>query len=147
MTQSYASSYSSVTSYIPSGLTTVTITGAYDSYDDAAVSIGYGAFEECDMIDSLTIGDGVYSIGAYAFRDCTSLTEMVVPESVTSIGQGAFAGCYNIEEITLPFVGSSRNGNTSSSNHLFGYIFGYGDQGSYSSYYTGVTQSPRGSRL
>ena len=140
VTQNY-SDYSSASYYIPSGLTTVTITGAYDSYDDAAVSIGYGAFEECDMIDSLTIGDGVYSIGAYAFRDCTSLTEMVVPESVTSIGQGAFAGCYNIEEMTLPFVGSSRNGNTSSSNHLFGYIFGYGDQGSYSSYYTGVTQS------
>ena len=140
VTQNY-SDYSSEAYYIPSGLTTVTITGAYDSYDDAAVSIGYGAFEECDMIDSLTIGDGVYSIGAYAFRDCTSLTEMVVPESVTSIGEDAFAGCYNIAEITLPFVGSSRNGNTSSSNHLFGYIFGYGDQGSYSSYYTGVTQS------
>ena len=140
VTQNY-SDYSSASYYIPSGLTTVTITGAYDSYDDAAVSIGYGAFEECDMIDSLTIGDGVYSIGAYAFRDCTSLTEMVVPESVTSIGEDAFAGCYNIAEITLPFVGSSRNGNTSSSNHLFGYIFGYGDQGSYSSYYTGVTQS------
>ena len=141
VTQSYASGYGSVTNYIPSGLTTVTITGAYDSYDDAAVSIGYGAFEECDMIDSLTIGEGVYSIGAYAFRDCTSLTEMVVPESVTSIGQGAFAGCYNIAEITLPFVGSSRNGNTSSSNHLFGYVFGLGDQYSGSSYYTGVTQS------
>ena len=139
VTQNY-SDYSSAAYYIPSGLTTVTITGAYDSYEDAAVSIGYGAFEECDMIDSLTIGDGVYSIGAYAFRDCTSLTEMVVPESVTSIGEDAFAGCYNIAEITLPFVGSSRNGNTSSSNHLFGYIFGYGDQGSYSSYYTGVTQ-------
>ena len=141
VTQSYASGYGSVTNYIPSGLATVTITGADDDYGNAAVSIGYGAFEECDMIDSLTIGEGVTSIGAYAFRDCTSITEMVVPESVTSIGQGAFAGCYNIAEITLPFVGSSRNGNTSSSNHLFGYVFGLGDQYSGSSYYTGVTQS------
>ena len=140
VTQYYASGYST-TNYIPSGLATVTITGADDDYGNAAVSIGYGAFEECDMIDSLTIGEGVTSIGAYAFRDCTSITEMVVPESVTSIGQGAFAGCYNIAEITLPFVGSSRNGNTSSSNHLFGYVFGLGDQYSGSSYYTGVTQS------
>ena len=231
VTQNY-SDYSSASYYIPSGLTTVTITGAHDDYYGyAAVSIGYGAFYNCDMIESVTIGDGVTnigsyafydcdgltdfttdstgqigsyafyncvsldtvdlgesvtsigsyafqytdiaeivvpdsvgsigsyafadcasldtvdlgegvtSIGSYAFMDCTSLTEMVVPESVTSIGEDAFAGCYDIAEITLPFVGSSRNGNTSSSNHLFGYIFGYGDQGSYSSYYTGVTQS------
>ena len=184
VTQYYASGYST-TNYIPSGLTTVTITGAHDDYYDyAAVSIGYGAFYNCDMIESVTIGDGVTNIGSYAFNDCdgltdfttdstgqigsyafyscgyldtvdlgesmtsigpyafmdcTSLTEMVVPESVTSIGEDAFAGCYNLTEITLPFVGSSRNGNTSSSNHLFGYIFGYGGQSSYN--FTSVTQS------
>jgi|GEM_PF-2522199 len=184
VTQNY-SDYSSAAYYIPSGLTTVTITGAHDDYYGyAAVSIGYGAFYNCDMIESVTIGDGVTNIGSYAFNDCdgltdfttdstgqigsyafyscsyldtvdlgesmtsidsyafmdcTSLTEMVVPESVTSIGEDAFAGCSDLEEMTLPFVGSSRNGNTSSSNHLFGYIFGYGGQSSYN--FTSVTQS------
>ena len=135
-------SNASTTYYIPAGLWSLNITGADDEFSsDADVAIPSYGLSNCDFLSEITIGDGVYSIGSYAFEDCTSITEIVVPESVTSIGQGAFAGCSDLEEMTLPFVGSSRNGNTSSSNHLFGYVFGLGDQYSGSSYYTSVTQS------
>ena len=118
-------SNASTTYYIPAGLWSLNITGADDEYSsDADVAIPSYGLSNCDFLSEITIGDGVYSIGSYAFENCTSITEIVVPESVTSIGQGAFAGCSDLEEMTLPFVGSSRNGNTSSSNHLFGYIFG-----------------------
>lgn len=38
--------------------------------------IGYRAFEECNRLNSITIGKNVSSIGNYAFYNCKSLTEI-----------------------------------------------------------------------
>ena len=90
--QYYGSSYSYYY-YIPSTLTTVTITGG-DLY--------YGAFYNCNNITTITLGDSVTSVGEYAFYNCTGLTSIEIPDSVTSIGNSAFASCDALTSITIP---------------------------------------------
>ncbi len=86
-----SSSY--ITYYIPSSLRSVTITGG---------NIGYSAFDNCNMLTSVTIGDSVTSIGAAAFSGCTGLTSVDIPDSVTSIGSSAFSGCTGLTSVDIP---------------------------------------------
>jgi len=65
-------------------------------------SIGYGAFENCTSLTSVTIPDNVTSIGNLAFRNCTSLTNVTIPDSVTSIGYEAFRNCTSLTSVTIP---------------------------------------------
>ena len=58
------------TYYIPSSLRNVTVTGG---------NILYGAFRNCSMLTSVTIGNSVTSIGD-AFEGCSGLTAIVVEE-------------------------------------------------------------------
>ncbi len=81
------------------------------------------AFSSCSSLESVIIPDGVTAVESFAFQNCSALTNVVVPESVTEIGKSVFYGCSNIQSITIPFVGSSKNGGSSSSS-VFGYIFG-----------------------
>ena len=96
VTQKYhGSSTSSITSttyYIPSSLRSVTVTGG---------NILYGAFYNCSMLTSVTIGNGVTSIGSFAFEGCTGLTSITIPDSVTSIGSWAFSGCTGLTTVTI----------------------------------------------
>ena len=98
-----------------SGLTSITI-------PKTVTSIGNGAFEGCDNIETLTyntnnigqvfrgnthlktvnIGDSVTSIGYYTFYGCTDLTTVNIPKSVKSIGTEAFRGCANLKSVTIP---------------------------------------------
>ena len=66
----YGSSTTSVatsTYYIPSSLRNVTVTGE---------NILYGAFYNCSMLTSITIGADVISISPFAFAYCSSLTSV-----------------------------------------------------------------------
>ena len=109
-TQQYYASSSYTRYYIPTSLTEVTVAGG---------NILYGAFYNCSMLTSVTLGDGVTAIGERAFYNCTGLTEIEIPDSVTSIGQYAFSGCSGLTEITVPFVGTGA-----SSNYPLGHMFG-----------------------
>ena len=74
----YGSSMSTTTYsyyYIPSTLRSVTVTGG---------NMLYGAFHNCNMLTSITIGDSVTSIGSYAFDGCSSLTIYCEAESKPS---------------------------------------------------------------
>ena len=64
--------------------------------------IGYGAFENCIRLTSITIPNSVTSIGELAFNNCIALTSITIPNSVTSIGVGAFYGCTGLTSITIP---------------------------------------------
>ena len=85
--------------YIPSGLTSVTVTGG---------KLFYGAFYNCTMLTSITLGDGVTAIGERAFYNCSALTEVIIPESVLTIGANAFYGCSAIPE-DHRHVGANRD--------------------------------------
>ena len=60
------------------------------------VRIGKGAFEDCSLITSVIIPEGVTHIGNDAFYWCKSLESIKIPSSVIYIGDGAFAYCDNI---------------------------------------------------
>ena len=75
-------------------LTDVKITSA-DSIKDYA-------FDNCQSIKSVEIGNSVTSIGWSAFADCSGLTSVSIPNSVTSIGDYAFYNCSGLTSITIP---------------------------------------------
>ena len=64
-------------------------------------SIGDGAFEGCNSLESIKIQENVTSIGDGAFEGCNSLESIKIQENVTSIGDGAFEGCNSLESIKI----------------------------------------------
>lgn len=66
---------------------------------DNVSSIGYRAFQTCENLDSITIGNGVTSIGYLAFAECTNLKKVIIGKSLASIGQMAFFHCTNLSDI------------------------------------------------
>ena len=91
-TKQYYSSSGYKTYYIPSVLTSVTITGG---------RIQYGTFYACNNLTKITLDTNV-SVGAYAFYNCSKLTEVVLPSTITGIANYAFYGCSSLANITLP---------------------------------------------
>ena len=81
-------------SYVPSSLTTVTVTGG--------TFIGAYAFYECYSIQSVSLPDSAAYIGVYAFYNCTSLRDVAIGNGATSIGEYAFGYCYSLTEIVIP---------------------------------------------
>ncbi len=75
-------------------LTSVTI-------GNGVTSIGGGAFDDCDRLTSVKIGNGVTSIGGRAFYECYNLTSVAMGNSVSSIGNFAFYECYNLTSLTI----------------------------------------------
>ncbi|MBQ2847493.1 MAG: leucine-rich repeat domain-containing protein [Clostridia bacterium] len=59
-------------------------------------SMQYGTFENCTILESVTIPDSVSVIGTAAFKNCTALETAVIPDSVTEIADDAFEGCANL---------------------------------------------------
>ena len=67
----------------------------------SGTSICEEAFDSCESLTSVTIGDGVTSIGHYAFYGCFGLTSITIPDSVTSIGRYVFYGCTGLTSIIV----------------------------------------------
>ena len=65
-------------------------------------SIGWGAFQLCSGITSITIPNSVISIEDGAFQNCSGLTSITIPSSVTSIANSAFWNCSGLTSITIP---------------------------------------------
>ena len=100
-----ASSYSGNSSYVPSSLKTVIITGGTSIDDDA--------FCKCASLVSIELPDGLTQIGSDAFRDCASLANIKIPASVTSIAPWAFWECISLKNIAI------SNGVTSIGRYAF----------------------------
>ena len=110
-----ASYYSKNSSYVPSSLKTVIVTGGN--------SIGSDAFSGCGSLTSVTIGDSVTSIGSGAFYSCSSLTSVTIGGSVTSIDKYAFYYCRSLTSVTIgdsvTSIGSSAFGYYNSLTYVY----------------------------
>ncbi len=78
--------------YIPSSLKRVSVAGG---------NILYGAFYNCDSLNSVILPDGLSAIGAYAFYGCSSLRQISVGDTVSTIGKDAFRGCSALETVYI----------------------------------------------
>ena len=105
---------SSSTYYIPTSLKEVVINGS--SY------ISKHAFNNCQGLTSIIIGNSVTSIGDCAFASCTGLTEITIPESVTTIGSSVFNVCNNLTKVTINSTTIASNSYPYSS--YLGKVFG-----------------------
>ncbi|MBR6782539.1 MAG: leucine-rich repeat domain-containing protein [Clostridia bacterium] len=79
---------------------------------DTVESIGEYTFYSCTSLEELSIPDSIVSIGANAFENCSQIRALSIPTSVTYIGYNALRGCSSLEELELPFVGTSRDNDT-----------------------------------
>ncbi|MBQ8427738.1 MAG: leucine-rich repeat domain-containing protein, partial [Clostridia bacterium] len=70
-----------------------------DANITTATKISDYAFDSCESLTSVTIGNSVTSIGTYAFYNCYSLTSVVIGDSVTSIGYAVFHGCSGLTKV------------------------------------------------
>ena len=59
-------------------------------------AIADSAFQDCSLLNSITLGDGIASIGQYAFDNCKKLQSVIIPNSVKTLGSYAFHGCSGI---------------------------------------------------
>lgn len=64
-------------------------------------SIAPDAFESCEGLLSVTIGDNVATIGNYALAYCSGLVSVTMGNGVTSIGDGAFSECTGLTSIVI----------------------------------------------
>ena len=64
--------------------------------------LGNNAFEDCDLMDSITLPNCLTKIGYRAFANCTNLNKINIPDSVNSIDAECFSKCENLESISLP---------------------------------------------
>ena len=62
--------------------------------------IGYGAFDFCNNLETITLPDSIISIGQQAFLGC-GLTSITIPKSVIEFREASFAGCENLETIEV----------------------------------------------
>lgn len=81
--------------------------GAFGGTNISAINctietIGDHAFNSCQSLASVTLGNGSLSIGENAFAWCPSLTSVILGNGLLSIGYNAFSGCQSLNTITIP---------------------------------------------
>lgn len=64
-------------------------------------SIGDDAFVNCDIIESVTIGNNIEDIGYNAFYNCLNLTSVVMGTGIKKIRCYAFAECCDLESVYI----------------------------------------------
>lgn len=71
------------------------------SMPDTVLSIGDMAFEMCEGLTSVDLGNGLTTLGEAVFEGCTALESIELPASIEEIGGSCFAGCSNLTSITV----------------------------------------------
>ena len=90
-----------------SGMPSVVIPG-----NGEGLVIPYGAFEHCENLASVEIGNGVTRLANNSFGYCVSLSNLNLGSAVTELGDGAFRGCTGLKALTIPASVRSIGGST-----------------------------------
>ena len=69
---------------------------------DFVISIGSGAFSDCESLKEVIISDSVKDIRGFAFSGCDNLETVKISDSVITIGRGAFFNDENLNTINIP---------------------------------------------
>ena len=90
----------SIMGYIP---TCYFVNSSIQNYNipSNVISIGDYAFEKCDSLTSIMIGDSVTRIDDHAFFTCFNLMNVTIKGNVQSIGAFAFAGCAHLTDVFI----------------------------------------------
>lgn len=64
-------------------------------------TIGYSAFREKTIIETVVLGEAVKWNGSYQFQNCTNLTSVSVGEGITSIPNGCFSDCSKLKTVYI----------------------------------------------
>ena len=65
-------------------------------------SIEYGAFNQSEILESITLPDSLESIGEYAFYRCYKLKSIVIPSGITVLPQYVFGECSVLDTAYIP---------------------------------------------
>lgn len=71
-------------------------------YKYDVVCIGFKAFSNCSLLNSVTIPNSVKSIEEEAFSYCFALSSITLPNGVINIGRKAFTNCHSLRSISIP---------------------------------------------
>lgn len=71
------------------------------SIPSCIVTIGRGAFADCEGLTYVIISNNVIYIGAEAFSKCSNLKEINIPNSVSTIGGKSFYFCTELESVII----------------------------------------------
>lgn len=63
-------------------------------------SIASEAFSDCELLEKVSLPDGLLEIGRYAFHN-TNLSEVIIPSSVKKMASSAFYGCDKLKSLVL----------------------------------------------
>ena len=66
------------------------------------IEIGASAFQDCYALKTVFLGDNLLNIDSSAFRNCSAIKSIIIPESVEEIGPSAFQNCSAITELVIP---------------------------------------------
>ena len=89
--------------FYESSITSVTLPDSLVEIDSIFSALpDDGIFENCRLLKTVVIGDGLTVITNDTFRGCTALTSVEFGSNVQKIGQHAFAECSSLSAISLP---------------------------------------------
>ena len=72
------------------------------SLPDGILSIGDYAFSGYSRLQEINLPESLARIGRGAFNDCRNLKRVVIPNGVVGLGDHAFSGCTNLASVGLP---------------------------------------------
>lgn len=82
-----------------SGIKTIEV--GDNTSQEATTVLGVRAFYQCNIVESVVLGNNILEIGNEAFYGCKSLQSIVIPNSVKTMGSHAFVGCESLESVQL----------------------------------------------
>lgn len=67
---------------------------------DGLTKLGDSVFEDCTLLENISLADGITEMGAQVFAGCTKLTKVALP-SLQKLGDFTFLGAESLKEVSF----------------------------------------------